>query len=376
MSNRLDVDLEQLIFSILQEKLDEEALFQIEQSKWLQIYQGLSNNPASVIIFSILKKRNLLHILPQEVREKWEGFYYNNLKRNVLALEQIIEIQNALKETGIKFILLKGIALITSVYKNLGLRSFADIDLLVKKEDLPLIKYKLENLNYRLQGQKQASLLERFGCGDWSFLKQGLLPLDIHWQLCQYERFKGIIKFDEQKIFQDAVYIEINNNQLLTLSKEDLFLYLSMHFALVHGFSGFNWFYDLKSVIDYYKEDFNWGLLIDKAKKANLSTTLYYALFFYQKKLDSDFPSEILMRLEPSYIKRKLISLFTDQKAILRFDLTPKTGKRYYMLQGLFMDGFFNIMRVFMRMLFPSKEWLLYRGYSNHLQHLSNIIKQ
>lgn len=318
----------------------------------------------------------MLDILPQEVREKWQGFYYDNLKTNILALEQIVEIQDALKETGIKFILLKGSSLISTVYNNLGLRSFVDIDILVRKNDLPAIKSKLENLNYRLQDYKQVSLLERFGCADLPFLKEGSLPLDIHWQLCQYERFKGIIKFNEEQLFQDAVYVDINNCRLLSLSKEDLFLYHSMHLALVHKFWGFTWFYDLKAIIDYYQEDFDWSVLIDKARKSNLTTVVYYILFFYKNLLDKDFPSEILSRIKPPFIKRKLISLFIDQKNILRLQPLSKITKRYYVGQGFLMDGPFNTMRVFMKILFPSREWLLYRGYSCRLQHIFNVIKQ
>lgn len=377
MANIADTDIEQLIFFILQENFNEKFLFQIEPLKWHQIGQKLSNKSICSVIFFLLKKKNLLEILPQEVRDKWQRFYNDNLKRNTLALEQAVEIQNALGETGIRFILLKGISLVSTVYNNLGLRSFVDIDLLVKKEDLPALKNKLENLNYKLQCPKKALLSERFGCAEWIFVREGFIPLDVRWQLCQYERFKGIIKFNERQIFQDAAHFKMNNNQLLSLSKEDLFLYLSMHFALVHKFSGFSWFYDLKAVIDYYGRDFDWGLLINKARKANLTTVLYYVLYFYKKFLDTDFPSEILRRMKPSFIKRKLISSFMGQRNILSFIFSPKIGKRYYIGQVFLMDGLFNIIRVSLKMLFPSKEWLLYR-YSKdsyRLQHIFQIIK-
>lgn len=371
--SKVDIEVEHLLFSILQEKIDKESLTKIGPLQWQQIDAKLSRNPACLVIFFFLKKEDLLGVLPEEVREKWQGFYYNNLKRNILALEQIVEIQNILKESGIDFILLKGASLISTVYRNLGLRSFADIDLLVKKEDLPALKYKLEELDYRLQSDKKASLLEKFGCGDWVFLKAGFLPLEIHWQLCQYERFRGIIKFNEQEIFRDAAQIEINNNRLLSLSKEDLFLYLSMHLGLVHGFSGFHWFYDLKAIIDYYRQDFDWSLLINKARKSNLTTVLYYILYFYKNLLDKDFPSQILKRIKPSFIKRKLIGLFIDERNIFRLDLSSKTGKTYYIVQGFLMVGLFNIIGVFVKMLFPSREWLLYRN-SYRLQHIVNTV--
>lgn len=364
-------DIEQLILSLLQEKLDKESLSKIGPLQWHRVCQGLANNPASVAIFFFLRKRDLLGILPQGVREKWQGYYYNNIKRNALALEQVTGLQNALGECGIKFILLKGAALISTVYDNLGLRSFADIDLLVRKNDLPEIKHKLRGLGYNLQGHKKALLLEEFGCGDVVFFREGFLPLDIHWQLCQYERFKGIIKFNEEEIFQDAAYAAIDKSRLLTLSKEDLFLYLCMHLALVHGFSGFHWFYDLKQVMDCYRRDFNWGLLIKKARKANLLCPLYYILYFYKKLLDSDFYPEALRCIRPSFIKRGWVSLFIDKRNILRLNLSSKAGKGYYIRQIFLVDGIYNMLCIFVRMLFPSKEWLLYRN-SDRLRHIFN----
>lgn len=376
-------DTEQLTFFLLQGKIDNESLSKIEPFQWHQICQKLSNNPASVVIFLYLKKRDLLNILPQEVREKWQGYYYNNIKRNTLALQQITELQSTLKEAGIKFILLKGASLIFTVYNNLGLRSFADIDLLVSKKDLLTLKYKLESLNYRLQDPKKALLLGEFGCSDWIFLKKGALPLDIHWQLCQYERFKGIIKFNEEEIFQDAINIDINNIRMLSLSNEDLFLYLGMHLALVHGFSGFHWFYDLKAVIDYCRHDFDWGLLIKKARKANLACSLYYVLYFYRELLDTDFHPEILKCIRPSFIKRSLMSLFIDKRNILGLSYPSRINKRYYIGQGFLVDSILGMIWVFIRMLFPSREWLLYRysadrqeakiKYSYRLRHIFNI---
>lgn len=376
MGNKLDATTVELILSILQEKLDRVSLSRIEPFRWYQIDEKLSNNPICLIFFFLLKKVDSLDVLPEEVKGKWRGYYYNNIKKNILALEQIAELQNALKKAGINFIILKGLFLIQTIYKNLGLRSFVDIDILVKEDDLTALRYKLKELGYTLQDEEMALLLREFGCDDWVFLKQGNLSLDIHWQLCKFERFKGIIKFDEGQFFQDAKKNSINNGQPLGLYKEDLFLYLSMHLALLQGFSGLHWFYDLKATIDYYGDNFDWELLIQKAKKAKLKTALYYTLYFYKKLLDTNFSSKILRCLKPSFLKRWLFGLCVDNSDNLRPILPSERGKRYYIGQSLLMDGFLNISRVFIRIFFPSREWLLYHyGHSSRLKHIFNIRK-
>jgi hypothetical protein len=292
-----------------------------------------------------------------EIKDNQQGLYYNNLKRNLSAIEQIKEIQSSLKQKGIEIILLKGISLISSVYSDLGMRSFADIDILVKKQDLSAIKSELEKLGYSLQSPKKASLLEEFGCGDWVFSRQNSLPLDVHWELCQYERFRNIIKFNEQKLFQEG------------FKPEDTLLYLSMHFALVHGFCGAQWLYDFKKMIDYYEQDFDWDLLIKKAKEANLRTVLYYTLSFCQGLLDIKVEERFLRRIKPHFLKRVFLSLFINQKNILNRDFQFRNTRGYYFCQGLLMDGVTNIIRTFAKMLFPSRGWRMFHRYSYPLQH-------
>ncbi|MFZ5799890.1 MAG: nucleotidyltransferase domain-containing protein, partial [Candidatus Omnitrophota bacterium] len=264
--------------------------------------------------------------------------YYSNLQRNILAAEQIKEIQKNLDRGGVEFILLKGLALAVGLYNDLAARYSMDIDLLVRKTDLPKLKERLENLGYQLTSPQRAKLLEDFGCGEWVFIREGFLPLDIHWQLCQYERFKGIIRFDEEEIFRRAADINLEGVRVKTLSDEDLFLYLAMHFGLVHNFSGPNWLYDLKLFLDKRKDNLDWELLDRKAGQANLRKVLQRVLV-------------LARQAEPLA------------------DLKPAIRRRSYIAQALLVDGFLNTLRVFYRMLFPSRAWLQFHYGDSNLPH-------
>lgn len=333
---------ETLILSLLKEDPTREFLLRIPPGKWRQLDTALAKSPLCLLFFSILKKKDCLEVLPEEIKAKWQGGYYSNLKRNILAVGQIKEIQQALRWGGVEFILLKGLGLAAGLYNDLGVRYSMDIDLLVRKRDLPKLKTQLEKMDYRLSSPERAGLIEEFGCGDWGFSRSDGLPLDVHWQLCQYERFKGIIRFDEEEIFRRAADIDLEGVRVKTLSDEDLFLYLAMHFGLVHNFSGLNWLYDLKLIIDKRTESFDWDLLVKKARQANLSKVLYYVLDFGKKWLDIRVPDGVCRKIKPLA------------------DFRPLANRRDYIAQAWLVDGFGNSLRVFYRMLFPSRAWLVY----------------
>jgi hypothetical protein len=378
--DKINTNIEKLIFTILQEKLDKESLLKIEPFKWQQIYQRLSNNPTCLIIYSYLKKKNSLDILPQDVKEKWQGIYYSNLKRNILVLEQIKELKHLLKETRIEFILLKGASLIITVYyKDLGIRTFVDIDILVKKSNLSPLKDTLRSSGYTLIKSERDQLLERFAAGELLFSKTGLPHLDIHWEFFLYERYKGIINFSLTDIWRQILTARVDEQEVLVLRPELQILYLSLHLALAHSFSKFIWIYDLFKVAEFYNQEIDWDNVVKKAKQLRIQTPLFYSLKFVQEFFDYQLPDDVLKDIAPSRVKITILSSFVNKQKIINTLNDPYFIKTRFLGQILMTDRARDIPKILKRIFFPSCPWLEYRYKSNYsvllrLQHISKIL--
>ncbi|MBM3252228.1 MAG: nucleotidyltransferase family protein [Candidatus Omnitrophica bacterium] len=358
-------EIEELILSLLQEKFDKQSLVKFQPLQWNQIKQKLSYNPVSLIIYSILKKQDSLDILPQDLRETWQAAYHNNLKKNILVLEQIKSVQGMFKNKGVGCILLKGASLISTVYKDLGVRSFVDIDVLVKKCDLPLVKQSFSELGYVLMMPDSVGFLEEFGAGELLFKKPGMPHFDIHWDLSFYERFRGIIRFDNAKIWQEALTVNFDNTDITVLNPETQILYISAHLALAHSFQGLTGFFDLASLIKFYRTIINWDKLIKDATRIGIKIPVYYALKFTRDFFDIFLPTDLLKQLAPSSIRLKILnSLINKEKAL---GLDRKYEETRYFAQTLMMDKPQDIIKVGLRALFPSKAWLFYRYGRNNL---------
>ncbi|MBM2834955.1 MAG: hypothetical protein HW406_2116 [Candidatus Brocadiaceae bacterium] len=84
--------------------------------------------------------------MPSKLRESLKQEYIYNWGRNVRILEELAALLRVLDNP---VIVLKGAALLSSVYENVGLRSLGDVDILVKPEDVSKIDTVLSQSGYR-----------------------------------------------------------------------------------------------------------------------------------------------------------------------------------------------------------------------------------
>jgi len=259
------------------------------------------------------------------------------LRRNLIFRKKTGEIIKEFKEKGIDCLVLKGLYFAFSIYPDAGLRPMVDADLLVKKEDLDKITAILNALGYTEQSPRKQ---RAYGCDATFSSKDEACSIDIHWDLCQYERFKGIIDITGD-FWARAVGFNLDSLPAKTLSIEDHILYVSLHYGLVHLLDNkFNGAYDLFYLI--HSHIFYWEAIINSARKYGIETPLYYSLHKACKITGLRLPDFVLERLKPCFFKRKLIDylLFRRTTFVLR-----------YLCQALMIRHFSDTFKVLWRLL-------------------------
>ncbi|MEN6551688.1 MAG: nucleotidyltransferase family protein, partial [Methanobacterium sp.] len=139
--------------------------------------------------------------VPSEIMRDLKEFLKNNATKNLLFLKELISIIKLLNKHDIKSVPYKGPILAQQVYGNLTMRQFGDLDLLVKKDDVPIIKEVLISKGYKPEFDLD-SIQEQNYLNSQRELKfyheNKRITLELHW------KFSGIflnLSSNAEKLF-------------------------------------------------------------------------------------------------------------------------------------------------------------------------------
>ncbi len=153
---------------------------------------------------------------------------------------QVVDLSRAFALAGIPAIVLKGPALAIQAYGDCSRRTFADIDLLVAKNDLPMAKKLIIERGYAPKFSEQ--MVDRLVSGQHALEFSGPGPnIEVHWSLLSRH-----LRFDlgPDELWKDACRLECAGEEIDALAPHHLFLYLCAHGAK-HEWMKFRWVCDV-----------------------------------------------------------------------------------------------------------------------------------
>ena len=131
--------------------------------------------------------------VPQTIFSELRESYQKTQESNHLLYSELKQILTCFGENKVESLLLKGIDLAIRVYPNVGLRPMADIDLLIKKDDLSKIEKSLFSLNYlmhpgyrKVLDKPAGPYLNTVVCKK---LTQPHVSLHLHWHILNHSFF-------------------------------------------------------------------------------------------------------------------------------------------------------------------------------------------
>jgi hypothetical protein len=181
------------------------------------------------------------------------------------------------------------------MYGHLGLRSCADIDILVHRRDAPRVRPLLLDEGYTLparQRRRGGSLIY----GLWSATgrddtllppRPDLAPVDVHVAFMKWTQGN---RLDIDEVFQRAVTIEIAGVTLPTFCADHLLLVLSIH-GMMHGWSVLRHVRDIEAVATHIED---WDEVLDGAQAARMLRVVFVALLIAHAVLETELPPRVL----------------------------------------------------------------------------------
>jgi hypothetical protein len=227
--------------------------------------------------------------IPDKILEELKNIYYNSSLANIQLEKELALVIKNLSAQGIPSIILKGIFLAAAVYKNIGLRPCADIDLLIKKEDLASVHVILDSLGYETPSCYEDLLLNDTLVTVNSLVcnkKDGGFYVHLHWHLINSTwPLEGLVSaIDMDRIWSQAQDFDLDGVRLKTLSPAHLLIYLLYH-AFQHSYDHLILVADILRTIETYGQRLRQDEVVREAERFGLTSVCYHSLQCVRGKL-------------------------------------------------------------------------------------------
>jgi hypothetical protein len=216
--------------------------------------------------------------------------------RNLAARHALVPLLQALDRASIPVMLLKGAALLESVYPRLDLRPMSDVDLLVRPDQArdaisALAPHARPGMDLIREDFFPAYYYET------ELLTGGPFPLrvDLHARPLRPLRIARIMPDDA--MWTGAIAVTIGEAKAVIPGAETMVIHLAAH-AAYHGCARLIWLYDIKRVVATHAGRIDWGLVVDRARKWGLALPVATALRETQRRLGPACPETTLRELE------------------------------------------------------------------------------
>ncbi|MDE3230406.1 MAG: sugar transferase [Chloroflexota bacterium] len=214
---------------------------------------------------------DLVSALLGNYRAAWIG---NRRLRGMLAV-----ILEALAARGVEAIAVKGVALALRYYGEPALRPAGDIDLLVRREDIPICADALESLGchpHLGMGNPREFYPLFFRTLVYQFSAD--VTIELHWELTNLPLYLPRLRASEE-LWARAERIEIAGQPARYLAPADELRYLALHAVVQHGdVQRAIWLVDIAELVRNLPPDWDWDAFAAETANLGLASPTLAAL--------------------------------------------------------------------------------------------------
>lgn len=180
---------------------------------------------------------------PTNTAKNLEQWNAATVRQNLYLTSELLRVHAVLRKRGIEAIPLKGPALASQIYGDLGLRPFSDIDMLVRREQMLEAESAVKALGYEPEFTIPPQHRERWlrqQC-ELTFRRAGSIRLELHWDIAHphFTLESGVEEF-----WSRLGTVQVGDAVLPNLASQDLLFTLIVH-GTRHAWSRMMWVVDV-----------------------------------------------------------------------------------------------------------------------------------
>lgn len=224
---------------------------------------------------------------PEPLAGMLHSAYQRQLAHNHYVIEQLRQALEALDRLDV--LVIKGLALASSVYADAGARPTADIDLAVHLSDAPVVARRLEKQGYFPKADFEEKLA-LYCHGTLERESAAGVPIELHWSVGRNFPSRPM----DELLWKDSLPVDVFGVQARTLSAENQLLLACLH--LVHH-SVFGWQPSLLWLTDVAlligKESISWPSFLQMVVQQQCERAVYAALVLSERLAGVAAPAEV-----------------------------------------------------------------------------------
>lgn len=290
--------------------------------------------------------------IPDEIRRRLKDQFLETGRRNLALAGELTRLLDLFEEEGLAVTPYKGAVLAASVYGNLALRPFSDLDLLISESEVRRARDLLLRAGYEpersLSSEEEADYFET-NCELNFNRRDGEAHVELHWAIVP-PAFS--FSLDAEELNRRARLGLLSSRAIPNLSPEDLLLALCAH-GCKHRWSRLFWICDVAEVLRAHEMELDWDALWRRAARLGSRRIVCLGLRLAADLLDADLPDEVVARIETDPAVKNL-SLRVQQWLFAERDsLSSLAGKQLFLVnvRERFEDRI-PLIRAFLRWLF------------------------
>lgn len=261
------------------------------QLSWEKVFHVACQLGVGPLLYVRLGELGLRNKIPVEVVRRIKEECFSSQARNMKVYAALKTVLEALTGEGLAVVVLKGAALAELVYRHIGLRTMADVDLLVEKKNLDKAGAILEQLVF----------LPNEGYGDKLWYREhhhhmvpyvssdGSMTIEIHWHIIERT---ALMDLPIDQLWARTQSIRIASVPCLALSVEHMLLHVALHLSSPNRFLWqLRGLYDVAELLRRFGPELKWTELLRMAALAMHTNTSMWCSAWYVMHWEPPFPS-------------------------------------------------------------------------------------
>ncbi len=287
---------------------------------------------------------------------------------NLWLAHDLVTILRAFADKGVPCIPMRGLALAEQLYGNIAIRPMGDIDLLVRREDVPLVAKILGALGFRAF-EHRPGFAEAFSY-TLVFLKDrhGWVIVEPHWTIA-YPPFAD--RVDMEGVWKRCRKGKTLGMETWRLSREDLLLHLCLHLSHYGPQAPLLWFYELDRLLRQDDGALDWDQFMRVARQSGQALMLAESLGKVTGLFASPVPDQVFSELTAPFARQPHRSTHGSVPGLIERSLAGASQAKAREELALFftLKGVRTKWRYVAGLLFPSPEFMMIRyGLSSRAQ--------
>ncbi|MFI5108150.1 MAG: nucleotidyltransferase family protein [Terriglobales bacterium] len=273
-------------------------------------------------------KRSLRLDFPAEIAQQLDGRFRSNVARSLLLVQDLVSTAELLGRHGIPVVPFKGPALAESLYGNAALRECVDLDILIRRRDVPEAIRTLVSAGYvdgkqLTPAQQNAFLATQY---EYPFLSPSGILVELQWRIVP--RYFSLALSEEQ-YWSRIQPLTVCGREMNSLSCEDLLLLLCFHGGK-HGWEKLIWLADVAELV-VSNPHWDWEYVLDQARRAGGLRMLLLGVVLANRLLGTTIPRDLEQPLarDPA-VERIADSVSRD---LVRGELPTYVKSQLYLLR-------------------------------------------